>query len=63
MAKDDYNVIVFKILTYMYAVLKRKTIFDINEFKTAVGNIDENYLSDLLEMMQKENFIEGLIFV
>ena len=63
MAKDDYNVIVFKILTYLYAVLKRKTVFDIKEFKTAVGNIDENYLSDLLEMMQKENFIEGLIFV
>ena len=63
MAKDDYNVIVFKILTYLYAVLKRKTVFDINEFKTAVGSIDENYLNDLLEMMQNEGFIKGLIFV
>ena len=62
MAKDDYNVIVFKILTYLYAVLKRKTVFDINEFKTAIGNVDENYLNDLLEMMQKEGFIDGLIF-
>lgn len=62
MAKDDYNVIVFKILTYLYAVLKRKTVFDINEFKTAIGSIDENYFNDLLEIMQKEGFIDGLIF-
>ena len=46
----------------MYAVLKRKTVFDINEFKLAVGGIDETYLNDLLEMMQKEGFIDGLIF-
>ena len=63
MAKDDYNVIVFKVLTYLYAVLKRKTVFDINEFKLAIGNIDENYLYSLLEMIQNEGFIEGLIFV
>nr|DAM88885.1 MAG TPA: hypothetical protein [Caudoviricetes sp.] len=35
MAKDDYNVIVFKILTYLYAVLKRETVFDISKFKLA----------------------------
>lgn len=63
MAKDDYNVIVFKILTYLYAVLKRKTVFDINEFRLAIGNVDENYFYDLLEMMQNEGFISGLIFV
>ncbi len=63
MAKDEYNVIVFKILTYVYAVLKRKTVFVINEFKTAVGGIDENYLDDLLEMVQKEGFIDCLFFV
>ncbi|MDU5527001.1 MAG: YjcQ family protein [Finegoldia magna] len=62
MAKDDYNVIVFKILIYLYAVLKRITVFDINELKMAVGGINENYLNDLLEMMQKEGFIDCLFF-
>ncbi|MBR1450547.1 MAG: hypothetical protein IJ591_02410 [Lachnospiraceae bacterium] len=34
-AKDDYNVIVFKILTYLYALLKGKEIFDQANYKAS----------------------------
>lgn len=32
MAKDDYNVIKFKVLVYIYGVLKRHYNFDDDEF-------------------------------
>ena len=36
MEKDDYEVLVFKILTYLYAILKRKQVFDNAVFTKAV---------------------------
>lgn len=32
MAKDDYDVVVFKLLVYFYACLKRVTVFKQAEF-------------------------------
>jgi hypothetical protein len=61
MAKDDYDVIVFKILTYLYACIKRKIAFeDITFMKTiSFENISEEYLMDVLDMMQDEGLITG----
>ena len=46
MAKDDYDVIVFKILTYLYALLKGKEIFDQAKYDKAISkkDINEEYL-------------------
>lgn len=64
MAKDDYDVLVYKILTYLYACLKGKTVFDCVVFRKAVAGdeVSEEYLQQILRMMQGEGLIEGLAF-
>ncbi|MGI6206231.1 MAG: YjcQ family protein [Anaerovoracaceae bacterium] len=64
MAKDDYDVVVFKILTYLYACLKRKTLFDDAAFKQVIDkqNVADEYLTDILHMMDEEGLITGLNF-
>ena len=59
-AKDDYDVVVFKLLVYFYACLKRVTVFKQAEFDliTKKAGVDERYLLDILRMMQDE----GLAF-
>lgn len=61
MAKDDYDVIVFKILLYLYAVLKRKIVFDEKSFYHAIGDVNKSYLVDILIYMQEESLILGLV--
>lgn len=36
MAKDDYDVIVYKILVYLYAFMKRKITFEEDVFQATV---------------------------
>ena len=36
MAKDDYDVVVYRVLVYLYAVLKHKIIFEEATFRQAV---------------------------
>lgn len=65
MAKDDYDVLVYKILVYLYACMRRKALFTKEGFAHAIqkDKIDEDYLTDVLRMMQGEGLIEGLTFV
>ena len=62
MAKDDYYVVVYKILLYLYACLKRTILFDQDTYDTAIGkeSINPEYLSDIYVMMQNEGLIEGV---
>ncbi len=50
MAKDDYDTIVYKILLYLYACLKRKIVFDRTTFFKAIDKdaICDEYLADIL---------------
>lgn len=63
MAKDDYDTIVFKILLYLYAVLKRKITFDEQAFYHAIGfkNIDNDYFINILYMMHEDGLIDGIV--
>lgn len=65
MAKDDYDVIVYKVLLYLYAVLKRKISFDRRAFDALIERQDiaEEYFVDILRMMTAEELIEGAVFV
>lgn len=65
MAKDDYNVLVFRILTYFYGCLKRATLFDEDIFKKVIGadTIPEGYIVDVLRMMENDGLITGLTFI
>lgn len=64
MAKDDYDVIVFKILTYLYAVLKGKEVFTKDKYYLAIGkkNIDEQYLHRIYKLMSDEGLVDELAF-
>ena len=64
MAKDDYDVVLFKILTYLYGCMKRKYSFDIHAFYAVISkqNVNDEYLSDILLMATNEGLIEGLVF-
>ena len=59
MAKDDYNVIVYKVLLYLYACKQRKIVFDTNVFLATVGadSINMEYFVDVLRMMQEDGLI------
>lgn len=64
MAKDDYDVIVFKILTYLYACLKKKINFDIDTFNKTISfkSLDEDYFAEILMMMSEDGLIKGYVY-
>lgn len=62
MANDDYDVIVYKILVYYYAVMKRKISFAEETLAAVLSKADipDEYLADILRLMQSEGLIEGV---
>ncbi len=64
MAKDDYDVITFKVLIYLYAVLKRKIPFKERTIEKLIEKqeISDEYFTDVLRMMQEDELIRGLVF-
>ena len=60
MSKDDYHVIVFKILLYFYGCLKRDIAYQDETFDAAIGDINRDYLHDVLLMMQDSGYISGI---
>ena len=62
MAKDDYNVIKFKILVYLYGILKRRYTFTADEFNNLLerNNINDEYFIDILELMLEESLIKNI---
>lgn len=62
MAKDDYNVINFKILVYLYGILKRRYTFTADEFNNLLerNNINDEYFIDILELMLEESLIKNI---
>lgn len=64
MAKDDYNYLVFKILTYLYGCYQRKFSFDKVAFYGKISDkVAEETLIDTLRFMTDEGLINGLVFV
>lgn len=65
MAKNDYDYIVFKILTYLYTCLKRQNSFNEEVFRGMIitKTVQEGYMIDILRMMESEGLIEGLTFI
>ncbi len=65
MAKDDYGVIVFRVLTYLYACLKRVTVFNELHFeKVIIGeNTNKEYFIEILKMMSEDGLITGFFYI
>lgn len=62
MAKDDYDVLVFKILTYLYGCFKGKIVFENETFnETALKNCEhETYKNNILYAMESEGLISDI---
>lgn len=62
MAKDDYHTIVFKVLVYLYAVYKRKIVFDKDSFYHATGYkfVHEGCFINTLYFMKQDGLIDGI---
>ena len=63
MAKDDYHVIVFRILSYLYRQLKNGEAPDPDMLRAdgkICNRIPESYWKFILENMQEEGLIRGL---
>lgn len=62
MAKDDYHVIVYKILLYLYGCLQRKIVFDQAVYDKTIEKtrINAEYLKDIYLMMYDEGLISGI---
>ena len=65
MAKDDYDVMAYRILVYLYAIFKCKTVFNEETFKkvSRYYDVSEVYFERVLQMMQREGLIENIIYV
>lgn len=64
MVRDDYDVIVFRVLVYLYAVFKRKIVFEKLTLDSSVSKgLSDEYFADVLRLMTEEELIEGPSFV
>jgi len=69
MAKDDYHVIAYQILAYLYQCLKagkdvdpRMLSVDSDYFKVNGQNINERYWAYIIHNLQRYGMIEGAVF-
>lgn len=60
MAKDDYHVIVCRMLAYLYAGLKSGAELDINELMPERLNISPKYWLYIIENLQEQGYISGV---
>lgn len=62
MAKDDYFVLVYRLLRYLYGCLKAGERSDISAITSEALNINNGYWMYILESMCDEGYIKGIYF-
>ena len=65
MAKDDYYVIVYQILSYLYQRLKKgeRVTEAMLQYNSPLFNINKSYWAYIIYNMQKEGLIDGISFI
>ncbi len=63
MARDDYFVIAYKILTYLYECLKTGEDIDMFILTPETYGIEESYFNYILIQLYEEGYIEGISVV
>lgn len=65
MAKDDYFVLVYKILAYLYTVLKEGRYPDAKmlQYDSTLLGVNEPYWAYIMENLQAQGYITGLTVV
>ncbi|UPQ86419.1 YjcQ family protein [Ignavigranum ruoffiae] len=59
MSKDDYFVIVYQLLKYLYDCLKKGIQPDYDKLTASYFNIPESYWGYIIDSLLKEDFIQG----
>ncbi len=60
MAKDDYFVITYRILTYLYNCFKQGEAPDISVFGPDAIGINNGYWGNIMESLLSEGYIKGI---
>ena len=65
MAKDDYHVIVYQILAYLYQRLKKGEKIDVSMLRhdSPLFSINKSYWAYIIYNMAQYNLIDGVVFV
>ena len=65
MAKDDYFVLAYKILAYLYECLKGKRKLDFSYLQPMTKDfpVEESYFCYIIENIYRSGYIEGVIMV
>ena len=65
MSKDDYHIIVYKILIYLYDCIKGKKTFSFEylQYGTKTFPIEEEYWNYIIENMYEEGYITGVVLI
>lgn len=61
MAKNDYNVIVFVILSYMYKCLKEGERVDVELMNPKVLGIPDSYWVYIIRNLETDDYVEGVL--
>ena len=65
MARDDYHVIVYQVLAYLYQCLKKGNPVDISMLKPGsllLKELNEHYWAYIIYNMSETGFIDGVVF-
>lgn len=61
MSKDDYYVIVYKLLSYLYICLKKCNVIDIDNLRDIIrADIGDYYWEYIIRQLCKEGYVEGV---
>jgi hypothetical protein len=63
MAKNDYFVIVYRLLKYLYGCLKESKQPDREVLDAAYFGIGQDYWEYIIRTLYKEGYIEGIVLV
>lgn len=61
MSKDDYYVIVYKLLSYLYSCLKKCNMIDIDNLRDIIKvDIGDSYWEYIIRQLYNEGYVEGV---
>ena len=63
MAKDDFHVIVYRILEYLYKLFKKGELVDVDKLNSDALRINDKYFNDIIFELYENGFIKNVEFI
>ena len=61
MAKDDFHVIAYRILDYLYECMKKGESPEVEYLNEKTYGINERYFNKIIELLYKNDYITGVL--